>query len=77
MCMYQAPRQGLKLISHSHSERFLWAAMIVGTGMVILLVYCLVWTIEWYRKEPIIPYELETPKRQEERKILDNPSIKV
>jgi len=32
---------------------------------------------DWYKKEPIIAYEIEIPTRPAERKILQRPSIKV
>lgn len=48
------------------------ATLFVGS-----LLYGTIRFVEWYNAEPIIPYtiaELEAPK---EKKILENPSIKV
>ena len=41
------------------------------------LIWSSLWVWDWYNKEPVIPYDIEAPTRPTERKILDNPSIKV
>ena len=51
--------------------------MLGASLLVAFLIYCAIWATEWYKKEPVIKYELVELKRQEERKILENPSIKV
>ena len=51
--------------------------MLLATGAVILFIYLAIWFTEWYQKEPVVRYEIVTPTRQIERKILEQPSIKV
>lgn len=45
--------------------------------LAAFLIYCAIWFTEWYQKEPVIKYELVPLERQKEKKILENPSIKV
>lgn len=42
-----------------------------------LLLWSTVWIWEWYKKEPIIAYEITPPSQPDERKILEKPTIKV
>jgi hypothetical protein len=75
-CAYQRVNfQILPLISYR--EKLLWGAMLVGTGIIAILVYIMAFYIEWRDKEPVLKYEIVELKRQSERKILEQPSIKA
>lgn len=63
--------------TNNHRQNLLWVVMAAATAFVATLIYSAVWIVEWYQKEPIVRYELVTPTKPEESRILEPPSIKV
>ena len=48
-----------------------------GTVFVAIVVFAIVNFVEWWKKEPIIKYEISAPTPPADGKILERPSIKV
>lgn len=48
-----------------------------ATAVVGCFLYGTIRFIEWYNAEPVLRYSITELKAPEEKKILDNPSIKV
>ena len=61
----------------THRVKLLYWGSAAATVFVATLIFSLVNLVQWWMKEPIIKYEIPAPLPPVERKILENPSIKV
>ncbi|TGO17543.1 hypothetical protein BTUL_0016g00060 [Botrytis tulipae] len=62
---------------HSDVEKLMFTLAAGATAVVGCILYGTIRLIEWYNAEPILRYSIAELKAPEEKKILENPSIKT
>lgn len=63
--------------THRDVEKLMFTLALGATVFVAFLLYGTIRFIEWYNAEPVLQYSIAELKAPEEKKILQNPSIKA